>query len=150
VPTSSVESIPLTRIIEIAEFRAGLRAFLRHSEHACRNWELTPQRFQLLLAVKGAPDGSEQLSVTALAQRLQQSRNSVTELCARAEEAGLIERKTSDEDGRIVFIRSTTDGERRLLGVLAESDQFRAELLAAFNAITRSLDTATRLQNRPD
>src|SRR4051812_46721843 len=142
--------MPLTRIMEIAEFRAALRAFLRHSEHVCRNRGLTPQRFQLLLAVVGAPDGSEQLTVTALAERLQQSRNSVTELCARAEEAGLIERRDSEDDGRIVFIRSTKDGERRLLAVLAESDQFRAELLAAFDAIATHLRTATQLQTQLD
>lgn len=134
---------PLARIIDIAEFRAGLRAFLRHSEHACRNWDLTPQRFQLLLAVKGASDGTERSSISTAADRLQLSPNSVTELCARAEEAGLIERAPSDDDRRVVFLRATPEGERRLLGALAESDQYRTELLRAFEALAANLRTAT-------
>ena len=39
--------------------------------------------------VKGAPDGSEQSTVTELAERLQLAQSTVTELVSRAEEAGL-------------------------------------------------------------
>src|SRR5689334_24978863 len=91
-------ALSLERVIEIAEFRARLRAFLRHSEHVARRWDLTPQRYALLLAIKGAPDGSEQLTVTELARRLRLSRNSVTELVARAEEVGLVRRTQADHD----------------------------------------------------
>jgi DNA-binding MarR family transcriptional regulator len=136
-------ALSLARVIDIAEFRAGLRVFLRHSERVCRNWDLTPQRFHLLLAVKGAADGSEQSSIGTVADRLQLSRNSVTELCARAEEAGLIERTSSEDDRRVVVLRATREGERRLLGALAESDEYRAELLTAFEALAANLRTTT-------
>ena len=136
--------IPLARIIDIAEFRASLRSFLRHNERACQLWNLTPQRFQLLLAIKGSPDGSEQSSVTGLAERLQLSRNSVTELCTRAEEAGLLERISSPDDKRVVFLRLTREGERLLFGVLNEADDCRPELLAAFDALATTLRTAAR------
>jgi DNA-binding MarR family transcriptional regulator len=144
VARARTDAPTLARIIDIAEFRAGLRAFLRHSEYACRNWDLTPQRFHLLLAVKGAVDGSEQSSITTVADRLQLSRNSVTELCARAEEAGLIERAPSEDDRRVVFLRTTPEGERRLLGALAESDEHRAELVTVFEALAANLRTASR------
>ena len=40
--------------------------------------------------IKGAPDGSEQSTVTELADRLQLAQSTVTELVSRAEETGLI------------------------------------------------------------
>ena len=63
------KTIPLEQIIQIAEFRSRLRAFLRHNEQVARRCGLTPQRYELLLAIKGAPDGAQRLSVTELAQR---------------------------------------------------------------------------------
>jgi DNA-binding MarR family transcriptional regulator len=132
------EAIPLERFIRISEFRAHLRVFLRQSEQVCRQWGLTPQRYLLLLAIKGAPDGSERMSVTDLAERLQLSRNTVTELCARAEEAGLVTREPSEVDQRVVYLRVTKEAERRLTGVIRESDETRRELVASFAELTQS------------
>jgi DNA-binding MarR family transcriptional regulator len=141
--------ISLDRYIEIAEFRANLRAFLRHNEQACRQYDLTPQRFLVLLAVKGAPDGTERLSFTELSRRLQLSRNTVTELCARAEEAGLLTREGSETDQRVVYLRVTKEGERRLAGVIEASDGYRGELRAAFVVLTDSFHVATRRPRKP-
>ncbi|HEY6960928.1 MAG TPA: MarR family transcriptional regulator [Gaiellaceae bacterium] len=139
-----MEEVPLERFIRIAEFRANLRAFLRHNEHACRHWGLTPQRYLLLLAIKGAPDGSERMSFTEVAERLQLSRNTVTELCGRAEEAGLLLREPSTVDQRVVYLRVSKEGERRLAGVILESDGFRSELLTAFDSLSTSFRGAIR------
>jgi DNA-binding MarR family transcriptional regulator len=136
--------IPLERVIRIAEFRAHLRTFMRRSELSSRKWDLTPQRYQMLLAIKGAPDGSEQLSVSALADRLQLERNTVTELARRAEEAGLLQREVSDADQRVVFVRLTDEGERRLAGVIRESDAYRRDLLAAFDELAAAFRVANR------
>src|ERR687886_1382719 len=97
-----------------AEFRAALRQFLRRSERIARSSGLTPQRYLLLLMIKGAPDGSEQSTVTELAERLQLAQSTVTELVSRAEEAGLIEREQSQTDARVAHLRLTPEGERRL------------------------------------
>ena len=59
---SEDDALPLERVIHIAEFRAGLRRFLRRSERTSRTWGLTPQRYVLLLSIKGAPDGASQRS----------------------------------------------------------------------------------------
>ena len=44
-------------IIAVAEFRSALRHFLRRSEKIARKSGLTPQRYTLLMMIKGAPDG---------------------------------------------------------------------------------------------
>src|SRR5918995_814200 len=132
IRVSEADEIPLERLIRIAEFRADLRVFLRHSERACRRFDLTPQRYLLLLAIKSAPNGSERMSFTEVADRLQLSRNTVTELCARAEDAGLLTRERSETDQRIVYLRVTKEGERRLYATIRETDGDRADLVAAF------------------
>src|SRR5881275_3357820 len=101
-------------IIAVAEFRSALRHFLRRSEKIARQSGLTPQRYTLLMMIKGAPDGGEQSTVTELAERLQLAQSTVTELVSRAEEAGLVEREASQSDARVAHLRLTPEGERRL------------------------------------
>ena len=119
--------------VRVARFRAALRSFLRRSERVARSSGLTPQRYLLLLMVKGAPDGSERATVTDLAQRLQLAQSTVTELVGRAVEAGLVERAPSDDDGRVAHVRLTSEGERRLsaafTGLESERRQLREALL---------------------
>src|SRR3982750_4236170 len=100
-------------VIAVAEFRAALRRFLRRSERTARASGLTPQRYLLLLMIKGAPDGSEQSTVTELAERLQLAQSTVTELVSRAEEAGLVSREQSQSDARVAHLRLTDEGARR-------------------------------------
>ena len=57
-------------VIRVAAFRAALREFLRTSEEIAQADGFTPRRHLLLLLIKGAPDGSEQATITELAQRL--------------------------------------------------------------------------------
>jgi DNA-binding MarR family transcriptional regulator len=104
----------LEDVIAVADFRAALRSFLRQSERVARQSGLTPQRYLLLLMIKGAPNGSGQSTVTELARRLQLAQSTVTELVSRAEESGLVERRQSGRDGRVAYLRLTAEGERRL------------------------------------
>lgn len=115
----------------VAEFRAALRAFMRKSERNARSSGLTPQRYLLLLMIKGAPDGREQSTVTELADRLQLAQSTVTELVRRAEEAGLVERAQSAADARVAHLRVTEEGERRLAAAFTSNEQERNELRAA-------------------
>ena len=118
--------------VAVAEFRASLRSFLRKAEQTARRAGLTPQRHLLLLMIKGAPDGSEQSTVTELAERLRLAQSTVTELVRRAEEAGLIEREPSRSDGRVAHLRVSEEGESRLARVVQNLDAEREELRAAF------------------
>ena len=97
----------------VAAFRVALRRFMRQTELVARECGITPQWYLLLLQIKGAPDVSERATVTDLADRLQLAQSSVTELVARVEQAGLIRRERSDDDGRVVYLRLTPDGEQR-------------------------------------
>src|SRR5437763_8221501 len=120
-------------VARVAEFRAALRQFLRKSERVARASGLTPQRYLLLLMIKGAPDHSEQSTVTELADRLQLAQSSVTELVRRAEEVGLVRREASSADGRVAHLRLTPEGERRLarsfISLAAEREQLRQAFL---------------------
>jgi DNA-binding MarR family transcriptional regulator len=119
-------------VAPVAEFRAALRRFLRTSERNARAAGLTPQRYLLLLMIKGAHDQSEQSTVTQLAERLQLAQSTVTELVSRAEEAGLVARERSSADGRIAHLRLTEEGERRLARSFTSNERERKALREAF------------------
>jgi DNA-binding MarR family transcriptional regulator len=119
----------------VADFRASLRRFLRITERNARAAGLTPQRYLLLLMIKGAPDHSEQSTVTELSERLQLAQSTVTELVRRAEEIGLVERERSTQDGRIAHLRLTAEGERRLAQTFTSNDTERRTLLEAFESL---------------
>jgi DNA-binding MarR family transcriptional regulator len=123
----------------VAAFRAALRRFLRITERNARAAGLTPQRYLLLLMIKGAPDHSEQSTVTELADRLQLAQSTVTELVRRAEEIGLIERERSSVDGRIAHLRLTAEGERRLGETFTSNATERQTLLDAFDSLRGQL-----------
>jgi DNA-binding MarR family transcriptional regulator len=122
----------LKDVIAVAEFRSALRHFLRRSEKIARQSGLTPQRYMLLMMIKGAASGDEQSTVTELAERLQLAQSTVTELVRRAEGAGLVEREQSQRDARVAHLRLTPEGERRLLLSFTEINTERAQLREAF------------------
>ena len=124
--------IPTSDVVAVADFRAALRQFLRRTERIARQSGLTPQRYLLLLMVKGAPDGSEQSTVTELSERLQLAQSTVTELVSRAEESGLIEREQSHTDARVAHLRLTEEGERRLMQAFTGLATERSNLRSAF------------------
>ena len=119
-------------VIAVAEFRSALRHFLRRSEKIARHSGLTPQRYMLLMMIKGSPDGREQSTVTELAERMQLAQSTVTELVRRAEGAGLIAREQSQRDARVAHLRLTVEGDRRLMLSFTELDAERAQLRDAF------------------
>ena len=125
-------AITTSDIVAVAEFRAALRQFLRRTERIARQSGLTPQRYLLLLMVKGAPDGSEQSTVTELSERLQLAQSTVTELVSRAEETGLLEREQSHTDARVAHLRLTEEGERRLMLAFTGLATERSNLRNAF------------------
>lgn len=118
-----------------AEFWEALRWFLNRHEQVVRVWQLTPQRYQLLVMIEGAPDGSRCSTVTELSSRLHLAQNTVTELVDRAETAGLVIREASSIDGRVADIRLTAEGRRRVEGVMVELRPDRAMLEAVLAAL---------------
>lgn len=130
---------PIDEYLRVAEFRSALRRFLRRSEHAARRFGLTPQRYLLLLMIKGAPSGEERSTVTELSDRLQLAQSTVTELVGRAEVAGLVQREQSSEDARVAYLRLTAEGERRVDGVFGELEADRQQLLDAILSLAATI-----------
>jgi DNA-binding MarR family transcriptional regulator len=102
----------------LARFRFGIRRYLRVSEEIVRRHGLTPQQYQLLLALKGYP-GREWATVQELADLIQLRHHSVVELVGRAQKQGLVERQQHPTDGRAVRVSLTSAGDRALEGLSA-------------------------------
>ena len=103
-----------------------LRTFLARNERVARRCGLTPQRFVLLLMIKAANESGEDLSFGDVASRLDLSRSGVTELVRRAEHVGLVRRRSSPVDRRVVYLETTPEGDARLVCALEAPDARRA------------------------
>lgn len=141
---ASKDGTSLSDVQRVAEFRVALRRFEARSDLAARAAGLTPQRYLLLVAIKGAPDGGEQASVSELADRLEMPQTTVSDLVTRAEDVGLVLREPSAIDGRVVHVRLTPEGDRRLADCLDSLDEDRAELERALAAATRRIRSIRR------
>ncbi len=97
----------------LSEIRYRIRRFLNFSEASARAVGLEPQQHQLLLAVRGLPDG-ETPTVKRIAERLQLQHHSVVELVRRCAENGLVRKRTSEEDRRVVLVEITPRGKKLL------------------------------------
>ncbi|HVU66758.1 MAG TPA: MarR family transcriptional regulator [Ktedonobacteraceae bacterium] len=97
----------------LAELRYQIRRFLRFSEQAARTTGIEPQQYQLLLAVKGLPQGRKP-TIGELAERLQLQHNSTVELVNRLADHQLIERQRDGSDQRQVVLTLTAHGEEIL------------------------------------
>lgn len=103
------------RYAKAAEFRSALRRFLRTSEDAARAAGITPGQHLLLLQIAGCESGTA--TISTLVERLALTQSTVTELVQRAEQAGLLERTPSTEDGRVRHLSLTARGESKLAAV---------------------------------
>jgi DNA-binding MarR family transcriptional regulator len=110
-----------------ADLRSALRQFLRRTEEAAAANRLTPQRYDLLLQIEAASEIGE-VTIGQLAERLALGQPAVSELVKRAEQAGLVERRSDREDGRVVRLRLTAEGSRRVLATFTELRAHRESL----------------------
>ncbi len=112
----------------LLEFRVTLRRFQRWSEDQARAVGLTHVQHQLLVAIKGHR-GTVPPAVGDLAGYLLLRPHSTVELVDRAEAAGLVERTPDGDDGRVVRVRLTSEGDR-ILRKLARAHLERLHELA--------------------
>ena len=129
------DEIPITEYQALAEFRYQLRCFLRFSEQAARAAGLEPQQHQLLLAIKGLPEG-KQPTISVLAERLQLAHHSTVELIDRLVERGFIQRCRDEGDQRRVLVSLTPQGEEELRNL---SLAHRAELRSTGPTLVQAL-----------
>lgn len=116
----------------LLEFRTAIRRFLRWSEEQAEAEGLTPTQHQLLLAIRGSgqADGP---TVGDVAQAMLIRHHSAVGLVDRAVDAGFVRRIRDHEDHRVVRLRLTADGARRLARLsrhhLEELDRLRRGVL---------------------
>jgi DNA-binding MarR family transcriptional regulator len=116
-PVDAKDSLTKQDFEALARFRFGIRRYLRFSEETVRRHGVTPQQYQLMLALKGFP-GRDWAVVRELADRLQLRHHSVVELVNRAQSQGLVDRMGDPDDARAVRVVLTDQGEQ-LLGRLS-------------------------------
>jgi len=133
----------ITEYQTLAEFRYQLRRFLRFSEQTARNAGLEPQQHQLLLAVKGLPQGRK-ATIGTLAERLQLTHHSTVELIDRLVERGFIQRCRDEADQRRVLVNLTPQGEEMLdklsLAHQAELRSVGPELVQTLNTLLEEMN----------
>jgi DNA-binding MarR family transcriptional regulator len=113
---------------------------LHRTDAVAKRAGLTSQRYDLLLTVASAG----KVRITELCAQLHLQQTAVTELVKRTEEAGLIRRRQSAEDGRVWLLELTAEGERRLMRAFAALREDRHALAAAFRDVDRSFRAASR------
>jgi DNA-binding MarR family transcriptional regulator len=93
--------------------RTGIRRFLHWSEEQAIAVGITPAQHQLLLAIRGADDPNGP-TIGEIADALVLRHNSAVGLVDRAVEAGLVVRQTDEVDSRVVRLRLSALGARRI------------------------------------
>ncbi len=124
---------------DLAEFRRQIRKFLHFSEATAKEHGIEPQQHQLLLSVRGLPEGVKP-TVRELASRMYIQHHSAVELVNRLERAGTIAREPSPDDGREVLVRLTSSGRAALRKLaLAHRIELEASGPELAGAIRRAL-----------
>jgi DNA-binding MarR family transcriptional regulator len=98
-------------------FRTRLREFDHWSQEAAAELGLSHAQHQLLLAVRGHPQGAP--TIGDVAAYLLVKPHTPSELAARGEALGLVERVRDDVDSRVVRLELTADGLDRLTRLTA-------------------------------
>lgn len=136
-------TLPLTDddYIRLAHFRHTVRQFSRQTELEARKLGLTPQQYQLMVAIKGFP-GRDWANISELAERLQIRHNAVIGLVNRAEVRGLVVRRQDADrlDRRVVQIHLTPDGERALQVMAAALDAERKRVQESLDVLIHELE----------
>ncbi len=124
----------------LAEFRFQIRKFLHFSEHAVQASGLERGQYQLMLAVKGMPEGVRP-RIRELAERMQIQHHSAVELINRLEARGFVRRERARDDRREVLLALTPKGKRMLARLaLYHHEELRSaapSLVAALRKIMR-------------
>jgi DNA-binding MarR family transcriptional regulator len=124
----------------LAEFRFQIRKFLHFSEKAVLAAGLERGQYQLMLAIKGIPDGVRP-RVRELATRMQIQHHSAVELINRLEAGGFVRRERAQDDRREVLLALTSKGERLLAELALHHHE---ELCTAAPALVAALRRLTK------
>jgi DNA-binding MarR family transcriptional regulator len=105
----AVESLTKADYELLAAFRYALRKFLGFSEEAAIEKGISPQQYQVLLAIEGFP-GRNWVTMGELAEQMRIAHHSAVGMVDRMEGLGLVKRVSSKHDRRRVQVSVTTKG----------------------------------------
>jgi DNA-binding MarR family transcriptional regulator len=125
--------------LRLLEFRTGLRRFMRWSREQAAAVGLTPAQHQLLLAIRGHDDPRGP-TIGEVANYLLLRHNSAVELVDRAATAGLVKRAPDPDDQRVVRLKLTPLGARRLERLAALHLEELGRLVPRMQAIWKGLE----------
>jgi DNA-binding MarR family transcriptional regulator len=111
----AMKKLTLADYRALAEFRYQIREFFAFSDRAVQAAGLERGQYQLMLAIKGMPEG-QRPRIRELANQLHVQHHSAVELINRLEAGGYVRRERTEEDRREVLLALTPKGEN----VLAE------------------------------
>ena len=94
----------------LAAFRYEMRKFLAFSERAAREAGIEPQQHQVLLSLRGLPEGVRP-TIGAVAERLCVQHHTAVALVDKLEQRELLVRERNADDKREVLLRLTPEGE---------------------------------------
>ena len=129
----------------LAAFRFEIRKFLAFSEQAAREAGIEPQQHQLLLALRGLPEGMRP-TIRSVAERLCVQHHTAVALVDKLEERGLLQRERSKVDRREVLLRLSTDGAELLRAL---STRHREQLQTVGPQLLTALQTIVAEQTKP-
>jgi DNA-binding MarR family transcriptional regulator len=136
----------------LAELRYQIRRFLRFSEQAARGVGLEPRQHQLMLALKGLPEGVRP-RIGELAERMQIAHHSAVELVNRLAAGGYIRRAGHGRDRREILLALTSKGERVLRQLsLHHKEELRTQgpaLVAALQHAMQNSEDALATAAKP-
>ena len=124
----------------LLEFRTGLRRFLRWSEEQAQSAGVSPAQHQLLLAIRGHPDGRGP-TIGDVAEYLLLRHHSAVGLVDRTETAGLVRRRQDRDDHRIVRLHLTAGGAQTLHQLTAVTLEELARLSPHIRPVWAGLET---------
>jgi DNA-binding MarR family transcriptional regulator len=110
---SGMKRLTLADYRALAEFRSQIRKFLAFSDRAVEAAGLERGQYQLMLAIKGMPEGLRP-RIRELANRLHVQHHSAVELINRLEGGGYVRRERAEDDRREVLLALTPKGENVL------------------------------------
>jgi len=139
-----MKDLSLEQYRALAELRYRIRRFLGFSEEQVRAAGMEPQQHQLLLAIKGLPDGAI-ATIGELAERLQLRHHSAVELVNRLEKLGYVARASGKQDRRQVIVHLTPSGANILRRLSLAHHQ---ELEIAGPRLSKALRSVARQQKR--
>lgn len=122
----------------LLQLRTALRGFIHWSEDQARADGLTAAQHQLLLAIRGHPDPAGP-TIGQAAAYLYMRHHSAVGLADRAETAGLVRRVPDPHDGRVVHLRLTATGRRRLRVLSARHLEELGRLASHLGPLLRGL-----------